>query len=562
MWEGPMWEGPMRAFDWRFRSTRWASRRRGASAPGTRGRGPAIRRIAPPRPILPQSVSRVTSQRPSFRWVLPEGTTGARVEVCADRCCTRVVATIEAEGTTVRPTEALPPGVVYWRMFGRRGGATGSRASYTWEFEVRRRDTPVDSTWGTIRDFTGDGYDDLALFAEWESDRHTADLYVIEGSPEGPRAPRANGTIRKAVPPLVRVGDFNGDGRADMAYGEGPAPLTILEGYAGGLRSVRAPDVSGIPFAWFSVPAVTDWNGDGYSDVVVSVYFDTGSDVVASVLAVYHGSPAGLAAVPQETHAYSPPIQRRFVQSFLELGDMDLDGYGDLCVGDRELGVDQYDYFVIYGTIHGPPRTRLISWPSMGTGSERYDGIMFAYSVGDLDGDARPDFILTPLANRDFLLIYRSAIGLDAPAPVLIGRNIFADLAANVGFGQNAMGGDLNGDGLADLMVSAEGAYSEVDRWMRPFNSGRMYVFAGRSDGASRVPVWVERARPTDPNVNPGSFGYGIASPGDLNGDGIDDAAILDPSYTQVCYRFGATSLATGSPDRCASHARHRASIL
>jgi hypothetical protein len=241
---------------------------------------------------------------------------------------------------------------------------------------------------------------------------------------------------------------------------------------------------------------------------------------------------------------------------------MDLDGYGDLCVGDRELGVEQYDYFVIYGTIHGPPRTSLISWAYLGAESGRYNGYMIPNSIGDLDGDARPDFIMSPEANRDFLLIYRNATGLEAPASSLRGREVFADLAANVGFGQKMMGGDLNGDGLADLMVSAEGAYSEVDRWMDPFNSGRMYVFAGRSDGVSRVPVWVERARPTDPNENPGLFGYSIASPGDLNGDGIDDAAILDPSYTQVCYRFGSTSLATGTPDRCASHARHRASIL
>jgi hypothetical protein len=347
-----------------------------------------------------------------------------------------------------------------------------------------------------------------------------------------------------------------------MAYGEGSDSLTILEGYASGLRSVRSPDVSGNPLARFSVPAVTDWNGDGYSDVMVSVYFNTGSDVVASVLAVYHGSPAGLGAVPQETHAYRSPIERRFVQSFLELGDMDLDGYGDLCVGDRELGVDHYSQFVVYGNDHGAPRVALISWPSMGTGSERYDGFMFANSAGDLDGDARPDFILSPLANRDFLLIYRNATGLEAPAFPLRGRDVFADLAANVGFGQKVVSGDLNGDGLADLLVSAEGAYSEADRWMNPFNSGRMYVFAGRSDGVSMVPVWVERARPTDPNENPGSFGYSIASPGDLNGDGIDDAAILDLSYTQVCYRFGSASLATGTPDRCASHARHRASIL
>lgn len=292
------------------------------------------------------------------------------------------------------------------------------------------------------------------------------------------------------------------------------------------------------------------------------MYLYTVSDVLASVLAVYHGSPTGLGALPQETHTYSPPIHRRFVQSNLELGDMDLDGYGDLCMRDRELGVDHNDQFVVYGTDHGAPRIALISWPSMGAESARYDGFMYPNSVGDLDGDGRPDFILSPEANPDVLLIYRGATGLEAPASTLRGRDVLADLAANVGFGWEVMGGDLNGDGFADLMVSADGAYSEVDRWMRPFNSGRMYVFAGRPDGVSMVPVWVERARPTDPNENPGLFGYRIASPGDLNGDGIDDAAILDPSYTQVCYRLGSVSLATGSPDRCASHARHRATIL
>ena len=539
----------------------------GVPAPGSECTGDAGARtgdptIAPPRPILPQSVSRVTSQRPSFRWALPEGTTGARVEVCADRCCTRVVASIEAEGTTVRPTEALPPGVVYWRMFGRRAGATGSRASYTWEFEVRRRDTPVDSSWGSIRDFTGDGYDDLALFAEWEPDRTTSDLYVVEGSPDGPRPPRPSGRVRSALPPLVRVGDFNGDGRADVAYSHGSDPMTILEGYAGGLRSVRAPDVSGLPLARFSSPAVTDWNGDGYSDVVVSVYFYTVRSVLASVLAVYHGSPTGLGAAPQETHAYRPPIRRHFVQASMELGDMDLDGYGDLCAGDQDLGRAGYDYFVIYGTGLGAPRADLISWPYLGAGAEPYQGYMYPGSIGDMDGDARPDFISAPEEDRDVLLIYRNATGLEAPAFSVRGRDVLVGEVTNVGFGQEVTGGDLNGDGFADLMVSASAAYAELDRWMDPFNSGRMYVFAGRPDGVSRVPLWVERARPTDPNENPALFGFGIASPGDLNGDGIDDAAILDPSYSQVCYRFGSVSLVTGSPDRCVSHARRNASIL
>jgi hypothetical protein len=228
----------------------------GSECGGDAGARPGDPSIAPPRPILPQSVSRVTSQRPSFRWALPEGTTGARVEVCADRCCTRVLAMIEAEGTTVRPTEALPPGVVYWRMFGRRAGATGSRASYTWEFEVRRRDTPVDSSWGTIRDFTGDGYDDVLLFAgRGIRDLDTSDLFIAEGSATGPRPLRSVGPVPITYAPWARIGDFDGDGRADFCYSLTTGrpwrdTVVILAGHEEGPRRVRGPDVSIQPLAY------------------------------------------------------------------------------------------------------------------------------------------------------------------------------------------------------------------------------------------------------------------------------------------------------------------------
>ncbi len=43
---------------------------------------------APPRPIAPLSTSTVTSRRPTFRWSLPVGLEGARVDICTNRAMT------------------------------------------------------------------------------------------------------------------------------------------------------------------------------------------------------------------------------------------------------------------------------------------------------------------------------------------------------------------------------------------------------------------------------------------------------------------------------------------
>jgi hypothetical protein len=122
--------------------------------------------VLPPlgaRLIAPQSVSRVTSRRPTMRWVLPDGVTRARVEVCGDRACTRVLVTQEVEGSSWRPSEMLPPGVAYWRVRGLDGDGGVAWSSATWEYVVGLRDAPVDTSFGTIKDFNGDGYDDVAV---------------------------------------------------------------------------------------------------------------------------------------------------------------------------------------------------------------------------------------------------------------------------------------------------------------------------------------------------------------------------------------------------------------
>src|SRR5206468_10899500 len=103
------------------------------------------------------------SHRPMLRWQLAAGTDGAHVEICHDHACTRPIATLDVAGTSVVPTDDLPPGVVFWRLRSRTGGTIATAMSPTWEFTVGARSAPVSTSTGTILDVNGDGYADVAV---------------------------------------------------------------------------------------------------------------------------------------------------------------------------------------------------------------------------------------------------------------------------------------------------------------------------------------------------------------------------------------------------------------
>ncbi|MDO9016212.1 MAG: VCBS repeat-containing protein [Myxococcales bacterium] len=508
--------------------------------------------IAPPRPIRPLSVSRVTSQRPTFQWVLPAGTTGARVEVCADRCCTRVIQTFDAEGTTARPMTALPPGVVFWRMFGRRGAVVGSRASYTWEFGVRRRDAPNDTTWGTIRDFNGDGYDDVMVFRRPMPMARPADLLFVPGSMEGLRALVATDIVTGILPTRARVGDFNGDGLADLAWDDrdNNTPLrswiTIVAGSRDGLRSRSLPDVNLFGrCARAYAPAVTDWDGDGYSDVVLAVAFGCGffAPVEASVLLGYLGSSVGIATVPQWAFRLDGRLAHPLVvvNQRPDSADIDRDGYGDVFAvsifsGSGTTSVPA-EHAMIHGVASGDPVIERVVEPFQGNPSRGLPN-----TVGDTDGDGYVD-LCVHFVGWDFVRLHHPVRGWATPGTVLI------DPARGAYFGSSISSGDINADGLSDVIVSSETA-GTWDPDGSLVNLGRVYIFPG-SVGELSAPVWVERERASPEEVRKNFFGHGSMSPGDVNGDGIDDVVMLDDIGSRLCVRHGSAGLATGSPDLC-----------
>jgi len=440
----------------------------------------------PPRLVHPLSGTRVTSQRPTLRWVLPDGVTRARVELCADRPCTRMLAQQEVTGATWRSARRLTPGVVFWRVRGLDAAGAVVWTSATWLFQVRARDAAADTAYGRIRDFNGDGYDDLVI-PQQPADEGGAEMHVFFGSAQG-IGPQPELVLRTPASDPTRamssghiVADLTGDGLADLYVTYGPSassPRTSWSAYLyeGHRQHPLARRIAFLRFERAGAPYLitVDYDADGIHDLFRPSLF-------------YHGSTSGPVEAPQEAATDRS-------DNFGTFADMDGDGY-------VEYIVDHMHYRPAYGRFPLLPREtwHLAPWPGFIPDFFPDCPVL----AGDMDGDQRADLLAYcwVLPAREFygtfFPIYGRMGGLVRGALQLL-PILRDELVSPSGYRSS---GDFNGDGRVDHLLD-----------FGP--SGVSWVY-GANEGELAIPVTT---------VTPVAR---AAACGDLNGDGFDETALV-----------------------------------
>ena len=335
--------------------------------------------------------------------------------------------------------------------------------------EATRTDLPADGAWaGAVADLNGDGYDDLVLGMTSNGARGDLNAYVYYGSADG-YSERRHMLLPAPWCTSVAAGDFNGDGRPDLAfvcrwYKEESQPFVrVFHQTELGLEPKRFVDLE---IAADQI-AAGDLDGDGHAELVVrmedgdvrvywsgpdgidaarfdvvpvamdtspltpeqqahdELYSEYNKDARPLAQVVHlNGVPHVFAArhrsaslVPMDPgRAFGEPIVLGCQRAMsIAVGDVNGDGHQDIVVACRELHEDAEYSWVYWGSESGydeSRRTRLKSLRACDVG------------VADLDGDGYDDIVLGQNHTQESFtrdaLIYRGAKDgvVDEPVPL------------------------------------------------------------------------------------------------------------------------------------------------
>jgi hypothetical protein len=277
-----------------------------------------------------------------------------------------------------------------------------------------------------VGDFNGDGKLDLAVTAKADqvSNRFVAEILL--GNGDGTFQPATSGVDVGVDPLSVAVGDFNGDGKLDMAVANsGDSNLTILLGNGDGTFTPAAQSPTAVSNGNSMSLAVGDFNRDGKLDLAVA---NGESNSVTILLGNGDGT---------FTQTSSSPATG-LTPGAVAVGDFNGDGKLDFAVADENSNT----VTILLGNGDGT-FTPTMSAPATGDAP-------IAISVGDINGDGKLDLAVANKNSNNVTILLGNGDGTFTPA----------GSPPSGGFGpESIVLGDFNGDGRIDL-ASGNGSAS------------------------------------------------------------------------------------------------------
>ncbi len=355
------------------------------------------------------------------------------------------------------------------------------------------------ATAAVVGDFDGDGIPDLAVDEVDFDYPGTGVVSVLLGKGKGvfqsPVSTKSNGAMD-----IMEAGDFNGDGRLDIALSTGNGAAVMLGNSDGTFGSpLQVVNTLGTPARGL---VTGDFNNDGNQDLVVLA----NGFVQANPIYVLLGNgDASFQPARQFWGSTSLPMA-------IAAADFNHDGKLDLVVNLNPNGIA-----VMLGNGDGTFQSA-VTYPT--------DQLPSGLTVADLNGDGIPDVIAT--GDKVDVFLGKG----DGTFPKRVDYN-------GGNFPVQVITGDFNADGKLDIAAAAEGTAA----------IGALEILPGNGDGTFQPPV----------EIADGTTVAGPMAVGDLNQDGTTDVFVSGnpgsvffsgpvATLSAVSINFGAVGIGTTSP--------------
>jgi hypothetical protein len=335
------------------------------------------------------------------------------------------------------------------------------------------------------------------------------------------------------------AGDFNADGRTDLAVGVNGVDFVYIF-YNDGLLASKANfadvKIKGEAGSYFGrYMAAGDLNNDGKTDIAIGAY-TAGGSAKGRVYIFYNDGiyPANVTAADV---IITGNVNDNLGSSLI-IGDVNSDGKADLIVGASRFSTWTGRVYIFYGNgtnnfgtavCSGSPAACLAANANVvidGTASWDYVGSSLA--IGDFNADGKNDLALGSNGINNVYIFYGdgtsnfgTATCSGSPAACSSANaDVIIAAESGAGLGQTIVAGDFNADGKTDLAMTSLYYGS---------SAGRVYILYGSTTLAASIGAGSANVIITG-EASSNAFGWSLAA-GDFNADGKTDLAVGANTY-------------------------------